>query len=167
MVDLSPRGLVTHARSPTGVRLFKYSMVSVISVIVSETTLVACVALFHWTGATPAIVATAVGTVPSYELNRKWAWGGTGKSHLWREVVPFWVLAFVGLGFSAVTVALADHWVRHSSYARHRAIVDAFAYLAAFGLLWIGKFVIFNKILFAHHLQDLPASLDGRTGVPT
>jgi putative flippase GtrA len=164
---MSARGLVSYAKSPTGVRLFKYSMVSVISVIVSETTLIVLVALLKWNGAGPPIVATCVGTVPSYELNRKWAWGGSGKSHFWREVVPFWVLAFIGLAFSAVTVGIADHWVRHSSYAQHRAIVDAFAYLAAFGVLWVGKFVFFNKILFAHHVEDLPEALDGRTGLPT
>lgn len=166
-MDLSPRGLVGYAKSPTGVRLFKYSMVSVVSVVVSETTLIACVALFHWTGATPPVVATCVGTIPSYELNRKWAWGGSGKSHFWREVVPFWVLAFIGLAFSAVTVGLADHWARHSSQARHRATIDAVAYLAAFGVLWLGKFVVFNKVLFAHHIDDLPEALDGRTGIPT
>ena len=66
-----------------------------------------------------------------------------------------------------MTVGLADHWVRHSGYARHRAIVDGFAYLGAFGVLWLGKFVIFNKVLFAHHLDDLPEALDGRAGVPT
>ncbi|MCU1462585.1 MAG: hypothetical protein JWO37_2660 [Acidimicrobiales bacterium] len=164
---MSARGLVSYAKSPTGVRLFKYSMVSVVSVVVSETTLIALVALFHWNGAGPPVVATCIGTIPSYELNRKWAWGASGKSHFWREVVPFWVLAFIGLAFSAVTVAIADHWVRHSSHARHRAIVDAFAYLAAFGVLWLGKFVIFNKVLFAHHLDDLPEALDGRAGLPT
>ena len=31
--------------------------------------------------------------------------------------------------------------------------------LGAFGVLWFGKFVIFNKILFVHHpeeLEDIP-----------
>ena len=41
------------------------------------------------------------------------------------------------------------------------------AALAAFGVLWVAKFVIFNKILFVHHLEDLDPALDGRTGLPT
>jgi hypothetical protein len=39
--------------------------------------------------------------------------------------------------------------------------------LAAFGSLWVGKFVIFNKVLFAHREAELEPALDGRTGVPT
>jgi hypothetical protein len=31
-----------------------------------------------------------------------------------------------------------------------------FVYLGAFGVLWIAKFIIFNKVLFVHHLEDLP-----------
>jgi hypothetical protein len=41
------------------------------------------------------------------------------------------------------------------------------ANVAAFGVLWVVKFVIFNKWMFVHHLEDLPEALDGRTGVPT
>ena len=41
------------------------------------------------------------------------------------------------------------------------------AALAAFGVLWIAKFVILNKLMFAHHEDDLPPALDGRTGIPT
>ena len=39
--------------------------------------------------------------------------------------------------------------------------------LFTWAVLWLGKFVIFNKVLFAHHLDDLPEALDGRAGVPT
>ncbi|HEX2117654.1 MAG TPA: hypothetical protein VHF91_00595, partial [Acidimicrobiales bacterium] len=35
-----------------------------------------------------------------YYLNRKWAWGKKGKSHLMKEIVPFWSLALLGLIFS-------------------------------------------------------------------
>jgi uncharacterized membrane protein len=50
-----------------------------------------------------------------------------------------------------------------------QTIVVAFAALAAFGVLWVGKFIMFNQILFKTHpetLEDEPA-LDGRTRIPT
>ena len=40
--------------------------------------------------------------------------------------------------------------------------------VAAFGVLWVVKFVIFNELMFKHHpeiLEDEPA-LDGRAGIP-
>ncbi len=165
---MSARGLVSYAKSPTGVRLFKYSMVSVVSVFVSLVTLTICVGVLHWGGVTSNIVATCVGTVPSYELNRKWAWGGSGKSHFWKEVVPFWSLSFLGLLISTIAVGQADHWVRSGHHSHgYRTLVLDLTNLASFGVLWLGKFVIFNKILFAHHVEDLPEALDGCTGLPT
>ena len=167
-MDMSARGLVSYAKSPTGVRLFKYSMVSVVSVIVSETTLIALIAAFHWNGAGPPVVATCVGTIPSYELNRKWAWGKSGRGHLWREVAPFWALAFLGLAFSEWAVVVAGHWARDHHLIRlaRSALVNGAA-LSAFGVLWVAKFVLFNKVLFVHHEQDLDPAFDGRTGLPT
>ena len=44
------------------------------------------------------VIATAVGTVPSFELNRRWVWRKTGKRSLRGEVGPFWVLSFRGAG---------------------------------------------------------------------
>jgi hypothetical protein len=34
------------------------------------------------------------------DLNRSRAWGRHGRCHLWREVVPFQAIAFLGLAFS-------------------------------------------------------------------
>jgi hypothetical protein len=41
-------------------------------------------------------------------------------------------------------------------------------FIGAYGVLWIGKFIIFNKFLFAHHQHHdgvQPGELDGATGV--
>jgi GtrA-like protein len=46
------------------------------------------------------VIACAVAAVPSFHLNRSWAWGRRGRSRLLREVAPFWALAFLGLAFS-------------------------------------------------------------------
>src|SRR5689334_12001771 len=85
------------ARLPEGQKAIRYTLTSVVSVAVSQAFLAFFHAVVGWSAFWSNIWAVAIGAVPSYELNRRWAWGKRGKSHLWREVVPFWVLAFIGL----------------------------------------------------------------------
>jgi putative flippase GtrA len=122
-----------------------YSAVSVIAVVTSQVTLVICHAVLGMSAEWSNIIAVAAGTVPSYELNRSWVWGKTTKSHLWKEVVPFWVLSFVGLVFSTVVVSLATDWWKDTT------LVVQGANLAAFGILWVGKFLLLHYVLFKDH----------------
>lgn len=163
-----PRGLIELARSPGGTKLVRYSLVSVVSVIVSLTVFAFTRGVLNlWTPVICNVVACAVSTVPSYELNRRWAWGRTGQSHFWKEVAPFWALAFLGLAFSTWAVDIV-HGLERDLTSSHglATLLEMTANLGAFGVLWIAKFFIFNKILFVHRLEELPEALDGRTGVP-
>jgi len=141
------------------IRILRYSLVSLVSVAVSQAVLMAAFGLLHWTARLSNVVACAVATVPSYYLNRSWAWGRRGPSHLWREVVPFWALAFLGLAFSTWAADLASTLARQAaaSHAVATAVVMGSS-LLAFGVLWAGKFVVFNALLFTerphpHHLR--------------
>ena len=58
---------------------------------------------------THLVFANAVATFPSYWLNRNWAWGKSGRSHLMKEVVPFWVMSAFGIAFSIVGASVARH----------------------------------------------------------
>ena len=132
-----------------GRRGARYSLVSLISVAVSQSVLAVAFGLLHWTAQLANVVACAVAAVPSFHLNRSWAWGRRGRSHLLREVVPFWALAFLGLAFSTWAADFGSTMARHAaaSHAVTTAMVMASS-LLAFGLLWIGKFAIFNVLLF-------------------
>jgi putative flippase GtrA len=158
------------ARTPTGQKAIRYTMVSVIAVVISQVALAILYGGLHWTARSANIGAAVCGGLPSYYLNRRWAWGKTGKSHMWREVVPFWALAFLGLAFSTWTADAADTFARQhvDSHLLKTAVVMGGS-LFGYGVLWIGKFILFNKVIFVHHpevLEDEPA-LDGRTGIPT
>jgi putative flippase GtrA len=117
--------------------------------------------------------------VPSYVLNRRWVWGKGGKSHLWREVVPFWVLSFIGLAFSSLAVWLASDFAHHHhlSHPATTLLVNG-ANLLSFAILWIVKFVIYNKLFHIdpveydehhgeseHHAEEVAATSDGSTAV--
>jgi len=135
-------------------KLVKYSMVSVISVVVSQIVQFATFVFTH-NGVLSSVVAVIAGTVPSYELNRRWTWRKNGPSHLWREIVPFWVMSFIGLVFSTVCVYAAEQWAEGRGLSKGRTgLLLNGASLAAFGLLWVGKFLIINHLLFRHHGVD-------------
>jgi cellulose synthase/poly-beta-1,6-N-acetylglucosamine synthase-like glycosyltransferase/putative flippase GtrA len=134
--------------------MLRYSLVSLVSIAVSQAVLMAAFGMLHWTARLANVIACAAGTVPSYYLNRSWAWGRRGRSHLWREVVPFWALAFAGLAFSTWAADLGSTLARQAaaSHAVTTAVVMGSS-LLAFGILWVGKFAIFNALLFAERPQ--------------
>lgn len=138
-------------RSPTGQKLFRYSMASVVAVIVSNVCLLLFVGVVKMGVVLASTLATTIAAIPSYEMNRKWAWGRTGKSHLMKEVVPFWGLALLGWAFSTYAVYIMDGYAKHHHFTHlSRTFAVALVYLGAFGLLWVGKFIIFNKLMFVH-----------------
>jgi putative flippase GtrA len=121
-----------------------YSAVSVIAVLTSQVVLILCHAVFGLSAVWSNIIAVAAGTIPSYELNRSWVWGKTSKSHLWKEVVPFWSLSFLGLVLSTIVVAVVER------YNDSTPAIQA-ANLGAFGFLWVGKFLLLHYVLFKDH----------------
>jgi cellulose synthase/poly-beta-1,6-N-acetylglucosamine synthase-like glycosyltransferase/putative flippase GtrA len=158
---VTPR-LTTTARR-WGRKVLRYSLVSLITIAVSQSVLVVAFGMLHWTARLANVVACAVATVPSYYLNRSWAWGRRGRSHLWKEVVPFWAIAFGGLALSTWAADLGATLARQAaaSHAATTAIVMTSS-LLAFGVLWVGKFAIFNAVLFTERPQPRHLRAPGR-----
>jgi putative flippase GtrA len=130
-------------------QLIRYSAVSLISTTTSMTVLGVLVATRTVSAGWANVIATAVGSIPSFELNRRWVWRRTGSRSVGREVVPFTVLSFAGLGISTVLVSLA------ASFADSRGLTDLTrtvfaeaASLAAFGSLWVLQFLVLDRVLF-------------------
>ena len=153
-VPTSPAKLLAMTRTPEGVKMVRYTVISAICVVISVVVLGITKGLLGWPAFWANVFACEVATVPSYELNRKWEWVKYGKSHLWREVVPFWTLAFIGLAFSTWWAVMAESMAKHLSHGAQTLVVEL-AVLASYGVLWIGKFMIFNKLLFVHPTPEL------------
>ena len=134
--------------------------VSVVTTVISVLTLATATAVFGITAWTANVIATTVATIPSYYLNRHWTWGRTGASDPWREVLPFWALAFAGLALSTIAVAVADTWAAaaHLAGAVHTMTLLV-AHLSGFGVLWIAQFILLDRVLFgrdAHRKAGSP-----------
>jgi putative flippase GtrA len=138
-----------------GKKIFRYTMVSVISTAVSLVVIALVYGVLHIWGEVPSTVfGNFVATFPSYWLNRKWAWGKHGKSHFMKEVVPFWVIAFAGIAFSIIGAAVARHIsIKYSLSHFDTTVLVLAANVVSFAIFWVLKLFIFNKLF--HHQVEL------------
>jgi putative flippase GtrA len=137
-------------RTPHFSRLWKYASVSIISTAVTQVVLFSTYHIFKvGTAIECNIIATACASVPAYYLNRTWTWGKSGRSSIWREVVPFWSISFIGLVLSTVAVGVAAHNADRISHGSlERAIIVNCANLVTYAFIWTGRYLVFNRYLF-------------------
>ena len=134
-------------------RLFKYSAASAVAVVVGQTTLLIGLEVLEWPALAANLLSVSIGAIPNYTINRYWTWQQTGKNRLWGEIIPFWVMALLGSLLSMAAVAVAD------SQTDGNTLVIMFANLSGFGVVWIAKFVILDKVMW-RVVHDLHPELD-------
>jgi putative flippase GtrA len=157
---LSLSELRERARTPGGQKAFRYMLVSVVSVAVSQVVLFTLQVGLHWTAKSANIMACVIAGIPSYYLNRTWAWGKRGRSHFLKELLPFWSLAFLGLVLSTWTADFAETQAREFTSSRiGQALIVNATVIATFGVLWVVKFLFFNKV-FVTDDEDLQPILE-------
>ena len=143
--------------TPEAKQLFRYTMVSVISTMVSFGVLAIVFGVFHvWGEIGSTVFANVVATVPSYYLNRNWVWGKIGRSHVMKEMVPFWSMSAIGIVVSIGGAAVAKHvgQANQFSHVEQTALVEA-ANITSFAVFWVLKFLVFNRIFKVHPLEEL------------
>ncbi|MDA8342687.1 MAG: GtrA family protein [Actinomycetota bacterium] len=143
--------------TPEARKLFKYTMVSVVSTAVSFAVLAISYGVLRaGTEVQCTVFANVVATVPSYYLNRNWAWGKGGKSHLTKEIIPFWAMSAAGIVVSMGGAAIA-HQIGvdyHLSHVIQTGVVLA-ANVLSFGIFWVLKYLLFNRLFRVHPLEEL------------
>jgi putative flippase GtrA len=138
--------LRNHAR-----RLFRYTATSGISLGISEVCLLALYSSRTFGATTSALLATLAGTIPSYLLSRYWIWSEANRKRVGRQVVLYWATSFAAMAVTSVGTGL----ITHAAPGNHRAHV-IFAGAAFLGLnvvLWVTKYVVYQKIIFRPHHQ--------------
>lgn len=144
-------------------QLARYATTSVVATGTSLLILTALVAGGVMRPAPANVVATLAGIVPSFEMNRRWVWGVTGRPSVRRQILPFVALSLTGLVLSTLAVGAAGAVAERAGWGRgETAVVSIVANLAAFGTVWIAQFVILDRRLF----KQAVAGLDDADEVP-
>jgi putative flippase GtrA len=131
----------------------------VVATVVSQLAFALC----YWFG-TAAIVATLVawfaGAVPNYVLNRRYTWGRSGQK------LPYTIIVIGSAVTAAVVTSVTDHLVQPIESHALKTVLVSGSYLATYAILFIVKFVLFDRLVFAK-----PASVaepaEARTPVTT
>lgn len=126
-----------------GLRALKYASVSVVGIVVTQILLVLAYQGFNWGGAASNFFAVTGASVPAYILNRRWVWQKSGQHSLRREVLPFWGVSLLGLILSTVAVGVVTRWWDSQ-------LVLSGTNIAAFGVLWVGKYMFLDKLMFGN-----------------
>ena len=136
------------SRTPEGLKMIKFTMVSVISALTSLVVLsIVYGALRLWSEVPSVLFANLTAGIPSYLLNRQWVWGKSGRSHLVKEILPFVVISVTGIGFALFTASLAhDYADAHHLHHLVRTALVLVTNIASFGILWVFKFLILNRL---------------------
>jgi putative flippase GtrA len=137
------------ARPGLATRLFRYTTGSVVATAVSEIVLL----LAYGVARLPTVVATVVaflaGAIPNWILNRRWAWARRDRADFRREVVPYATIVVVSLLLATAFTAAADRLARAltDSIALRSILVGA-SYLATSLVMFVAKFVLFDRVVF-------------------
>jgi putative flippase GtrA len=138
---------------PPKERLLKYVAASVIGVITGTSLLLFFLEVVGLDPVPANIVSVTISSVPAYLINRYWVWEKKDSHSLKREIVPFWTMAFLGLLLSTLMVDYAQDHTDNS-------LAILLANLGGFGILWVAKFFVLDKFLFAatpeEHLEPPP-----------
>ena len=125
----------------------RYSAGSVVAAVVSAVTLTLLVGVARMSAGPAAVVAFVAGAVPNWILNRRWAWEHAGRITVRRELGPYVLIVLATLVATAGASAAVDAATRHVSHWVAVVAVDG-AYIAATGLMFVVKFVLFDRLVF-------------------
>jgi putative flippase GtrA len=120
-------------------KLLRYFGTSIGSVTYTEILLVILHSNFHVSNLTANMVATASATLWVFPVSKRWIWKNKDQVSLKSQVLPFWIMAALGFAFSSVVVY-------ETQKLSSSSITLVLSNLSAYGLLWILKFVILERI---------------------
>jgi putative flippase GtrA len=124
-----------------GTKLLRYCGVSVVNVICGQSLLWFCLEVVDLRAVPSQIIAAMVSAIPAYILSRRWVWKQSGKDSFRTEVLPFWIIALVGLITAVTSIAIVEQFTENT-------IALMFTSFCAFGVVWVAKYIILDKVMW-------------------
>lgn len=136
-------------------RVARYTLVSACSILLTQALLV----VLTLAGLPPAaanVIAVLAAAIPAFLLNRAWTWGDRDDHRLRRQITIFWTTVLAGLLLSTAAVAAVE---RVTTAPQTLAAAN----LAAFGALWVARFVVLDRFAFVDPDRDAGSARSWRS----
>ncbi len=134
-------------RESLAARLSRYTAGSIVAFAVSEVALIVFFGAGLVGAAAASVLAFVAGAIPNYFLNRSWVWKRRGRISVHRELVPYVLVSVVTLAVAAIATSAAAAAAPSGRGAE--TLFVAAAYLATYGLLFVAKFAVYHRYIFA------------------
>ena len=154
-------------RRPLAVRLAKFTAGSAVATVISELAFILMYGLLHTGTRLAGLVAFFAGAIPNWTLNRRWTWQRRGRPRLGREVLPYVAVVIATAVAATALSGLADDWVHGLATPRSvQVALVGVAYLLPYGVVFLLKFVLFERVVFSGPPERSPAAQSVGPGEP-
>jgi putative flippase GtrA len=146
-----PKGRIGHIVGLVRTKGLRYSLVAAVNVVVGQGLLFT---LQHWWQPNVAnVISVSLSSVPAYYMNRSWVWGKSGKSHLRKEVAPFWAFTVLGLVLSTIAITVVQ------DHTTNKFLILG-TQLFVWGVLWVVRFFVLDKLFHVEVFEDDTPDID-------
>lgn len=135
------RATIAEVLAVHGRKALRYCAVSAVNVVVGLSTLAFALEVLDFAPMVANLTAWVVSTGPAYLLSRYWVWQQLGANSVRSEIVPFWIIAGIGLVLSTATIGVLGIITDHTLILLAGTIV-------AYGLVWIAKYLVLDGLLW-------------------
>ena len=122
-------------------RALRYFAVSAVNVVVGLGTLAFTLEVLDFYPVVANLTAWMVGTGPAYLLSRYWVWQQLGASSVKAEIVPFWIIAGIGLALSSAAIGVLG-------MVTDQTLILLAGTIVAYGLVWVAKYLVLDGLLW-------------------
>ncbi len=137
---------------PRARRWFRYIVTSGISTVLSEAVLLGLYAIGGVGAFWAAMLANLVGAAQSYLMSRYWIWPEANRERAGRQVVLYWLTSVASMLISSTVTQVSSQHAPEGQAAH--AVVVGVAYVGTYALLWVAKFLVYQKVIFTGRRGD-------------
>jgi putative flippase GtrA len=137
-------------------KLLRYSAASVVTTVITLSLL--AVLLLGVTPGWANVVAVAVGSVVSFEANRRWVWRQIDRRTRWRQLLAFVCVSLIFLALSGLAVHEVVPSLGPRSGSMTRVFLIETTTVAVFGVRWATQYLLLDRVLFRPGARVSPST---------